>query len=110
MGQHLGFNDKSNVLRQHLINKGIAAEKCDFRLLAYGPILVEAATQDEHRMSRDIIAGLEKALENSMKESGYNVLNTVNCKKALDPDLWSNVRKAFAEYFHKLEVDFGRKQ
>ncbi len=102
MGQHLGFNDKSNVLRHHLSNKDIAAENCDFRLVAYGPILGEAATQDAHRKSRDIIAGLEKALANSMKEFGYNVLNTVNCQKATDPDLWTKVRDEFAQHFPKI--------
>src|SRR5882762_11773349 len=35
MGQHLGFNKNSNVLRRRLKSKGIDANKCDFRLVAY---------------------------------------------------------------------------
>jgi len=104
MGQHLSINNKSNMLRRYLSKKGIVAEKCYFRLVAYGPILSEAATQTEHFDSRDIIAALEKALANFMDESGYEVLNAVNCQKAPDPDLWAKVRDAFAEHFPKLDV------
>ena len=52
MGQHLGFNQKNNVL-SYLINNNIIAENCLFRLIAYGPILEQAATLEEHIKSRD---------------------------------------------------------
>src|SRR5258708_1834458 len=66
MGQHLGFNVKSNVLRRRLEQSGIAPEECEFRLVAHGPILAEAKTAEEHRNARDIVAALEKALADAM--------------------------------------------
>jgi hypothetical protein len=41
MGQHLGFAETSNMLRQHLESHLIEAEQCSFRLVAHGPILGE---------------------------------------------------------------------
>lgn len=103
MGQHLGFAAASNMLRQHLQGKGITAEKCDFRFVAYGPIMEEAATQDEHRKLRDVTAALEKELAAACRDSGYEVLNTVKCRKKPDQNLWEQVHKAFAAHFPKLK-------
>ena len=102
MGQHLGSNHNNNMLRRYLEDRGTSADQCAFRLVAYGPILAEATTKDEHVASRDIIAALEKALANYMKEAGYDMLNTVKCQKAPAPYLWAKVRDAFAEHFPKL--------
>jgi hypothetical protein len=102
MGQHLGFNDKSNVLRRHLKKRDIAPEKCDFRLVSYGPILGEAITQREHRQLRDLIAALEKALAEAMTAAGYTVINTVSCRMPLDEKRFKAVRAAFAAHFPKL--------
>jgi len=71
--------------------------------VAYGPILEEASIRDDHFKSRDIIAAFEKELADCMKKSGYDVINTANCKKTLDPDLWAKVNDAFAEHFPKLK-------
>src|SRR5215207_4311164 len=54
MGQHLGFNDKSNVLRRRPRGRGIDPEDCEYRLVAHGPIWGETADRDEHRILRDI--------------------------------------------------------
>lgn len=102
MGQHLGSLVSNNMLRQHLTGKGIAVGKCDFRFVAYGPIMEEAATQDEHRELRDITAALEKALAVAFKDSGYEVLNTVECRKKPGQNLLKQVHKAFAAYFPRL--------
>lgn len=102
MGQHLGFNEKSNVLRRHLERKNISPEKCKFRLFSHGPILAEAGTNDEHRASRDIVAAMEKALADEMCTVGYQVMNTVNCRKQLSQNLFEQVRSGFANCFPKL--------
>jgi hypothetical protein len=107
MGQHLGFNEKSNVLRRHLKGKKINPDSCSFRLIAHGPILKEAKTKDEHRKRRDSIAAMEKALANEMTEVGYKVINTVNCRKKLDAPKFALVRAAFAVHFEML--DDGKK-
>jgi hypothetical protein len=108
MGQHLGFNDKSNVLRRRLRSKGIDPETCGFRLMAHGPIMKEAVTLDEHRGPRDIIAALEKALAIAMIEVGYNVINIVNCRIPLDDKLFADVRAAFAAELPKLTIEVGK--
>ncbi len=103
MGQHLGFNDKSNVLRRHLKGKSIDPDSCSFRLVAHGPILKEATTKDEHRKRRDSIAAMEKALADQMTAAGYNVINKVNCRKKLDESKFAPVRTAFANHFKMLD-------
>lgn len=102
MGQHLGFNDKSNVLRRHLKGRGIDPAKCTFRLVAHGPIFEEATTKELHQKSRDILAALEMALAEAMAEAGYNVMNSVNCRKKLNIEQFNQIRNAFAAEFPKL--------
>ena len=102
MGQHLGFNDKSNVLRRRLRGRGIDPEDCEYRLVAHGPILGETSDRDEHRKLRDIIAALEKALAEAMCAAGYTVINTVKCRKPLDELQFEEVRVAFGREFPKL--------
>ena len=106
MGQHLGFN-KGNMLRRHLEGKNIDPETCSFRLIAHGPILKETKTKDEHRKRRDSIAAMEKALAEEMTAVGYDVINTVNCRRKLDVKKFASVRTAFALHFKKL--DGGKK-
>lgn len=102
MGQHLGFNARSNVLRRHLQRKGIDPERCTFRLVAHGPVLAEATTPARHLECRDRIAAMEKALAAAMAASGYDVINTVNCRIKLDAEMFAGVRAAFATHFNKL--------
>jgi hypothetical protein len=102
MGQHLGFNVKSNVLRRRLKTKKVDPEACTFRLVAHGPILDEASTHDEHRERRDRIAAMEKALADAMAAAGYDVMNAVNCRIGLDAKSFADVRIAFAAHFKKL--------
>jgi hypothetical protein len=102
MGQHLGFNVKSNVLRRRLEQSGIAPEACAFRLIAHGPILAEAKSTEEHHRSRDIVAALEKALGDAMRSAGYLVINKVPCRMALDDELFATVRAAFSQHFPRL--------
>jgi len=102
VGQHLGFNKNSNVLRRHLKDRNIDPETCSFRLIAHGPILKETKTKDEHRKRRDSIAAMEKALADEMTAVGYNVINTVNCRKKLNMTKFAPVRAAFVLQFKRL--------
>jgi hypothetical protein len=102
MGHHLGFNKRSNVLRRRLQANGIDPEQCEFRLIAHGPILKEASTFEAHCEPRNVIASLEAALAVALKEAGYEVMNTVNCRMPLDNKLFKKVRSAFATEFPKL--------
>jgi hypothetical protein len=102
MSHHLGFNAKSNVLRRRLLSNRIDPERCAFRLIAHGPILKEAATQQAHRGPRDTTAALEKALAVALLDAGYNVINSVNCRMPLDNKLFADVISAFGTQFPRL--------
>jgi hypothetical protein len=103
MAQHLGFKKESNALRRCLEARGVPAEDCSFKVVAYGPILKEGATRDSHRERRDKIAPLEKALAEAMTTAGYDVVNTVNCRIDLDGEMFAVIRAAFASRFSALQ-------
>jgi hypothetical protein len=44
MGQHLG-NTESSMLRNHLVKRDVVPERCQFRLVAHGPIFDEVPTR-----------------------------------------------------------------
>ncbi len=97
LGQHLGFNKRSNPLRRHLEAHGIKPEGCSFRFIAHGPILQEADDMEQHRASRDIIAGLEKGLCDWLTGTGADVLNAVNCRRPVDTVLLAEIIESFRE-------------
>ena len=104
MGQHLGNLKNQNMVRQHVEKRGTRPEDCDnFELIAYGPLFPEAQDWSGHIEPRDTVAALEKALAESLKDAGYDVLNKVRCRKPLNADLWSKVRKSFAAHFRRLD-------
>ncbi len=104
MGQHLGFNLKSNVLRKRLTGSihNLNLEQCSFKLVAYGPVFAEEKGYELHCKPRDIVAALEKALAEVMNSAGYRVINTVASRKPLDADLFAEVRSHFKAYFELL--------
>jgi len=71
-------------------------------MVAYGPILEEAATTDEHRKGRNRVGAIEKALVAALSAAGYSVVNSVHCRIKLDTDAFVGVRAAFAGRFPKL--------
>ena len=103
IGQHLHPTNKGNTIRRHLNCHGIAPETCDeFKMVAYGPFFPEAKEKQVHYERRDKAAALEKALADALRCGKYKVLNKVDSKKHLDPDLWKQVREAFAEHFDRI--------
>lgn len=103
MGQHLGSNERQNMVRRHLERRGVAPEACtSFELIAHGPIFEEAQDWETHKERRDVVAALEKALADGLKLSGYEVLNEVKDRHDLDARLWFAVREAFAAHFPDL--------
>jgi len=102
MAQHLGFNEKSNPLRRYLRGEGVAPEKCNFRLVAHGPIVKEAGSPHAHRERRDRVSAMEKALATTMTAVGYRVMNRVNCRIEVDAQMFKTVRAAFTTWFPKL--------
>ena len=45
---------------------------------------------------------MEKALADALENGGYQVLNKVNCRMSLDPDLWEKVHRKFAREFERI--------
>lgn len=104
MGQHLGHQKTQNALRKYLERKGITPERCKaFHLIAHGPLYPQAKDMEKHKAPRDIVAALEKALAEALKAAGYEVMNTVHCRKPVDAEMFSDVRAAFAAHFPALE-------
>ena len=103
LSQHLGKNTHSNALCQRLSKASVKPESCgDIRMFAYGPIFSEGKNSTQHKQRRDVVAALEKALGDAMREAGYNVINTVHCRKPSDERLFQRVRSAYSVYFSKL--------
>jgi hypothetical protein len=104
MGQHLGFAENSNMLRRHLRRHSVKPERCEFRLVALGPLEEEstAASRDEHDERRDRIAAMEKALAETLAAAGCQVMNRVVSVKTLNAAQFARVRTAFATAFPHL--------
>lgn len=104
MGQHLGFQKNSSMLRTHLGHRSVEPQDCQYRMVSHGPVLPEAASGEmpEHKQLRDQIAAVEHQLEKDLRASGYEVMNVVRSKAILDPKLYAPVRSAFAAEFPKL--------
>lgn len=105
MSRHLGFAKNNCMLRKHLDARGVEASECKFRLVAHGPILDEADDLEAHQVRRDKVAAVEKALAEAMRIAGYDVMNTVGCRKVLDEAMFAEVRCAFAHKFSLLQAE-----
>jgi len=99
MGQHLGSVEANNMLRTHLGKRDMSPEDCCFRFVAHGPILNEATDWEGHVPRRDIVGGLEQKLEQELSQAGWDVMNTVTGRFALDEQLWKDILPVFAEKF-----------
>lgn len=106
MGQHLGFAANSSMLRKHLARHQIEPEACAFRLVSLGPLDQEskAVERTEHDQRRDVVAALEKALADAMRDAGYLVMNEVRSRKPLDFERFKDVLTVFAESFPELKL------
>ena len=71
-------------------------------MVAFGPRFPEEGNMDQHKSPRDKVAAVEKKLADTLRSAGYTVMNTVNCRRPLDQELWEEVRDAFANHFCKL--------
>lgn len=114
MGQHLGTSRNSNALRRNLIAHGVTPEDCtSFDLIAHGPIYPQvdhdgsdrAKLMERHKPFRDQAGAMEKLLCDGLRDAGYDVLNTVNCKWVLSAEgreKWQEAKAAFQTDFPKL--------
>ncbi len=99
---NLGSAKNTSALRNYLTKRGEVPESCGFKLMAFGPILPEATDRETHNQRRDKIAAAEKRLAEDLSDAGYEVMNPVHCRRALDESLYGSIRCAFAEHFPAL--------
>jgi len=102
MGQHLGTARNSSMLRNHLRNRRIPRLASRYRLVAYGPLFSQARSKDTHHQRRDIVAGLEKALADTLRDVGCTLLNEVKCRKPIHDSMFQKIKRGFAAEFPEL--------
>ena len=119
MGQHFHPVSRGNTLYRWLHKRGVEVDSCTkFKLFSCGPFFgeitpdgtepdnkAEARKQlmGRHRGPRDVVAGLEKALADTLRRVEYNVMNPVHGMSDTKSHLWHEVLRAFTRYFPKLE-------
>lgn len=101
LSKHLGYNANNNALRRYLEKSGVDPARCRFRFCAVGPLFDGSATH-AHRERCDITSSLEKALAGALQAAGYQVMNEVRSRKALDEKLFADVLAALASDFPAL--------
>jgi hypothetical protein len=104
MGQHLGFNVNSNVLRRRLESQQVQPEKCTYRLVSHGPIFSESKDPVEYKRLVGLVAALERDLAKALKAAGYPVLNTVSSNAVGDSGLLASVIAGFSHHFPALRL------
>ena len=104
MGQHLGFNVNSNVLRRRLESQQVQPEKCAYRLVSHGPVFSESKEPVEYKRIVGLVAALERDLATALKAAVYPVLNAVSSKAVGDSGLLGSVLAAFAGHFPALRL------
>jgi len=82
---------KSAAMLNQLTNYGFDVEMCLFELHAFGPLYPEQPSFEKHKPYRDILAGLEKALAQELKDRGYTVIGTHQSKIECVPELLTQV-------------------
>lgn len=104
LSQNLGTQNNNSMVRNHLGARGVDPIDCTLRLVGYGPVIEEPDVKDmtTHKPLRDRVGALEKRLAEDLEAAGYDVMNKVRCKAALDEHLYADVREAFAEEFPGL--------
>ncbi len=98
--KHLGSNKNNNALLRHLEKHCIIPERCTFRFHAFGPLFTDSTA--DHGQLCDLVSGLEKALAEDMKASGYELLNQIHCRKPIDQRWRRKMLAHFKSSFPKL--------
>jgi hypothetical protein len=102
MGQHLGWQENTNMMRRHLTERQVVPEECSFRFFAHGPVHPEAENWGDHEVRRDAVLAVERRLIEDLGAAGYDVMNTSNSKMHLDEAFYGPVRTSFSEHFSDL--------
>ncbi|WJN57384.1 hypothetical protein OH686_01465 [Pseudomonas sp. SO81] len=101
LGQHLDVRPSAtaNMLLRQVHKLGWDPLKCQYELVAFGPIFPEQANLIEHRSKRDIVAPLETELALLFKGQGFNVIGSHGRQINADQNLLEQVKRAFHKVF-----------
>ena len=93
LGQHLDVrpNATANTLLRNISAKGFDPLFCEYDLISIGPLYPEQDNLEEHRKYRDLIAPLETALAQYLKDKGHEVVGTHPKPKAKDDAMFKKV-------------------
>lgn len=93
LGQHLDIRPTAtaNTLLRNLQAAGFTPEKCNFEMLAVGPLFPEQPDITSHRQHRDIVAPLEAKLAAHLRAQGHTVLGTHPKAKPFDQQVFAQV-------------------
>jgi hypothetical protein len=102
--KNAGETATTRMVRRHLENRGIDVFACQYRVIGHGPIYDQVLDKDfaAHKPLRDTVGAMEKKLAEDLRDAGYDVMNTVRWKPALDPELYAPIRAAFTAEFPGL--------
>jgi hypothetical protein len=95
VGQHLDLRPKAsaNMLLRHIRKRSLDPQRCNFKLIAIGPVFPEQSTLAAHRHHRDMIAPMEAALAEYLRAKGHDVCGSHSSKLKLNTELFGQVVK-----------------
>lgn len=93
LGQHLDVRPTAtaNTLLKNITAQGFNPVECEYELTSIGPLFPEQETLEEHRKYRDIIAPLEVALAEHLKEKGHKIVGSHPKPRSKDEQLFSQI-------------------
>jgi len=94
IGQHLDPSPdaKGNALGKQLQRAGVKYAECSFEMVAIGPIYPEQSDYGAHVPFRNLMAALERAIADELKQRGYVVLGTHPRRGVPDQSVLHQVR------------------
>ncbi len=101
IGQHLDFrnNAKANSIARRLKENKIDPLSAKFEMLAIGPLFPEQSSFADHKVYRDQMAALEKALAEHLRKNGYIVLGNHQSKKEINAEKLKGILKVVNKRF-----------
>jgi hypothetical protein len=85
------------MLLRNLRNAGFDPLKCNYRLVAVGPIFPEQTDLTKHRLRRDWVGSVEATIAEQLRRDGHHVLGTHPKPKVIATRLHDRVLRKFRE-------------
>ena len=83
--------------------RDIDPRECSFELFAIGPLFEEQGNMESHKPIRNIVAALEKALADWLRDRGYKILGTHQGAHPVDPGLFCRVAEIIDRHFPPVD-------